>query len=138
MSENRKRIKKRKKPKQFDYKYSELILQSLPFKLTNGQKSVLEEINSDLNSSERMLRIIQGDVGSGKTIVSLLAIINVIKSGYQCALMSPTEILANQHYQLSKKIFEKIDLKIDFLTSKTEIKQRKNVLKNLSNGKLIY
>ena len=135
MSENRKRIKKRKKPKQFDYKYSELILQSLPFKLTNGQKSVLEEINSDLNSSERMLRIIQGDVGSGKTIVSLLAIINVIKSGYQCALMSPTEILANQHYQLSKKIFEKIDLKIEFLTSKTEIKQRKNVLKNLSNGK---
>ena len=67
---NEKELRKGK-PKQFDYKYSELILQSLPFKLTNGQKSVLEEINSDLNSSERMLRIIQGDVGSGKTIVSL-------------------------------------------------------------------
>ena len=72
-----------------------------------------------------MFRIIQGDVGSGKTIVSLIAIINVIKSGYQCALMSPTEILAKQHYELSKKIFKDIDLKIDFLTGKTEYKKRK-------------
>ena len=72
-----------------------------------------------------MFRIIQGDVGSGKTIVSLLAIINVIKSGYQCALMSPTEILAKQHYELSKKIFKDLNLKIDFLTGKTEYKKRK-------------
>ena len=72
-----------------------------------------------------MFRIIQGDVGSGKTIVSLLAIINVIKSGYQCALMSPTEILAKQHYDLAKKIFKSTKLKIDFLTGKTEYKKRK-------------
>ena len=83
-----------------------------------------------------MFRIVQGDVGSGKTIVSLLAIINVIKSGHQCALMSPTEILAKQHYELSKKIFKKNKIKIDFLTGKTEYKKRKEVLNNLSNGRI--
>ena len=72
-----------------------------------------------------MFRIIQGDVGSGKTIVSLLAIINVIKSGYQCALMSPTEILAKQHFELTKKIFKEINIKIDFLTGKTDYKKEK-------------
>jgi len=82
-----------------------------------------------------MFRIIQGDVGSGKTIVSLLSIINVIKSGYQCALMSPTEILAKQHYELSKKIF-KNNIKIEFLTGKTEYKFRKGILNNLKNGKI--
>ena len=88
LSENRKRIKRDKFPKIFNKKYSEKIIKDLPFKLTESQK-VLAEINSDLLSSNRMFRIIQGDVGSGKTIVSLLAIFNVIKSGYQCALMSP-------------------------------------------------
>ena len=82
-----------------------------------------------------MFRIIQGDVGSGKTIVSLLSIINVIKSGYQCTLMSPTEILAKQHYDLSKKIFQEINIKIDFLTGKTEYRKRKEILENISNGK---
>ena len=83
-----------------------------------------------------MFRIIQGDVGSGKTIVSFLSIMNVIKSGYQCALMSPTEILAKQHYELSKKIFKNFNLKIDFITGKTVYKQRKEILKNLENGKI--
>ena len=76
-----------------------------------------------------MFRIIQGDVGSGKTIVSLLSIINVIKSGYQCALMAPTEILANNIMNLSKKIF-KNNIKIEFLTGKTEYKLRKKILIN--------
>ena len=74
---------------------------------------MLEEINFDLRSDKRMFRIIQGDVGSGKTIVSLLSISNVIESGYQCALMAPTEILSRQHFELSKKIFKK-DLRIEF------------------------
>ncbi len=134
LSENRKRIKKRKLPKMIDHKYSDLITQNLPFKLTNGQKATLNEINSDLKSKYRMFRIIQGDVGSGKTIVSLLAIVNVIKSGYQCALMSPTEILARQHYELSKEILGRINLKIDFLSGKTESKKRKDILENLSKG----
>tara|TARA_B100000963_G_scaffold131923_1_gene114928 strand:+ start:7 stop:1212 length:1206 start_codon:yes stop_codon:yes gene_type:complete len=81
-----------------------------------------------------MFRIIQGDVGSGKTIVSLLAIINIIKSGYQCALMSPTEILARQHYDLAKKIFNDVNIKIDFLTGKTEYKNRKEINSSLLNG----
>ena len=72
-----------------------------------------------------MFRIIQGDVGSGKTIVSLLTITSVIKSGYQCALMSPTGILAKQHYDLAIKIFNKLDIKIDFLTGKTDYRERK-------------
>ena len=135
LSENRKRIKRDKNPKKFNNEYSELIINNLPFKLTSDQNKVLDEINKDLLSNKRMFRIIQGDVGSGKTIVSLLAIINVIKSGYQCALMGPTEILARQHYELTKKIFEQINIKIDFLTGKTEYKQKKEILNNLSIGK---
>ncbi len=111
------------------------IIEKLPFKLTNCQKNVLTEINSDLSSKNRMFRIIQGDVGSGKTIVSLLAIINVINSGYQCALMGPTEILARQHFNLAKKIFKDLNIKIDFLTGKTDHKNRKEILLNLVNGK---
>ncbi len=134
LSENRKRIKRSKSPKKFNKKEEEIIIKSLPFKLTLSQKKVLDEINFDLLSSKRMFRIIQGDVGSGKTIVSLLAIFNVIKSGFQCALMSPTEILAKQHYELSKKIFKEINLKIDFLTGKTEYQKRKEILNNIKKG----
>ena len=82
-----------------------------------------------------MFRIVQGDVGSGKTIVSLLAILNVFQSGYQSALMSPTEILAKQHYDLSKRIFKNF-LRISFLTGKTEYKEKKKILKNLKEGKI--
>ena len=135
LSENRKRIRIKKYPKKFEKKFMDSIIKDLPFELTISQKQVLEEINLDLMSNSRMFRIIQGDVGSGKTIVSLLAIINIIKSGYQCALMSPTEILAKQHYDLSLKIFKNINLKIDFLTGKTDYKKRKEILLNLSKGK---
>ena len=135
LSENRNRIRKSKIPKKFENGYENTIIKSLPFKLTNSQKKVLAEINLDLVNNKRMFRIIQGDVGSGKTIVSLLSIINVIKSGYQCTLMSPTEILAKQHYDLSKKIFQEINIKIDFLTGKTEYRKRKEILENISNGK---
>ena len=135
LSENRKRIRIRKTPKKFKKKYSENIIRKLPFELTNSQKKVLEEINFDLMNNNRMFRIIQGDVGSGKTIVSLIAILNTIKSGYQCALMSPTAILAKQHFELSKKIFKDIDLKIDFLTGKTDYKNRNEILLNISKGK---
>ena len=134
LSENRKRIKKEKTPKKFNKKKSNFIIKSLPFTLTKSQENVLNEINIDLASKKRMFRIIQGDVGSGKTIVSLLIISNVIESGYQCALMGPTEILARQHYELFKKIFKGTNFKIDFLTGKTENKDRKEILANLENG----
>jgi len=135
LSENRKRIKKRKIIKSFNEIISENIKNSLPFKLTNSQEKVLNEINKDLKSNKRMFRIIQGDVGSGKTIVSLLSIINVIEANYQCALMSPTEILSYQHYQLAKKIF-KDKIKIEFISGKTENKKRNLILQNLEQGKI--
>ena len=133
--ENRNRIKKEKLSKKFFYKKSNLIKKKLPFTLTTSQKNVLMEVNEDLLSKKRMFRIIQGDVGSGKTIVSLLAISNTIESGYQCALMGPTEILAKQHYELAKKIYKGTNFKIDFLTGKTENKNRKIILENLLSGK---
>ena len=136
LSENRKRIRINKSPKKFTNKNSELIKKSLPFKLTNDQETVINEINQDLLSDRRMFRIIQGDVGSGKTIVSILSILNVIKSGYQCALMSPTEILAKQHYTLIKKIFKNENFDIEFLTGKTEYKSRNVILTNLISGKI--
>ena len=136
LSENRRRIKKNKSPKKFKKNYEKSFINKLPFQLTSDQKKVLSEINSDLLSGNRMFRIIQGDVGSGKTIVSLLAIINVIKSGYQCAFMSPTEILAKQHFELSKKFLEDSDININFLSGKTEYKKRKEILNNLTDGKI--
>ena len=136
LSRNRIRIRKEKEPKKIDISFGDNIIKDLPFLLTNSQKNVISEINVDLKSNRRMFRIIQGDVGSGKTIVSLLAILNVIKSGYQCALMSPTEILAKQHYEFSKKIFKKENIKIDLLSGKTEQKKRKEILNNLINGKI--
>ena len=136
LSKNRERIRINKSPKIFSNNNSRFIKKNLPFKLTNDQEKVLNEINLDLLSSKRMFRIIQGDVGSGKTIVSILSILNVIKSGYQCALMSPTEILARQHYTLIKEIFKKEDFDIKFLTGKTEYKLKKIILTNLTSGKV--
>tara|TARA_B100000963_G_scaffold33991_1_gene25280 strand:+ start:12060 stop:14099 length:2040 start_codon:yes stop_codon:yes gene_type:complete len=135
LSENRRRIKKNKKAKIFTYEKVNSLIKRLPFKLTKSQIKVLEEINADLSSSSRMFRIIQGDVGSGKTIVSLLSILNVVQSKYQSALMSPTEILAKQHYDLSKKIFNNL-IKIEFLTGKTEYKEKNQILKKLKEGKI--
>tara|TARA_B100000963_G_C22622165_1_gene670498 strand:- start:691 stop:2736 length:2046 start_codon:yes stop_codon:yes gene_type:complete len=133
--ENRKRIKKKKIPKRFSEEKSNNIKAKLPFTLTDSQERVLNEINNDLLSEKRMFRIIQGDVGSGKTIVSLLAISNVIESSFQCALMAPTEILAKQHYNLAKKVFGKTNYIVEFLTGKTENKERKKILNNLRLGK---
>ncbi len=136
LSENRKRIKKTKKNKFFEEKTSNQIIGNLPFKLTKAQIDVLAEINKDLRSNKRMFRILQGDVGSGKTIVSLLSIANNIESNYQCVLMGPTEILAYQHYELARKIFCKHNINIEFLTGKTNPKKKNDILKGISNGKI--
>ena len=138
LSENRKRIKNKKKIKIFDNKLSNSIENSLSFKLTNSQIRVLNEINTDLKSSKRMFRVMQGDVGSGKTIVSFLCVANVIESKYQCALMAPTEILANQHFILAKKIFDNFNIKVEFLTSKTEKTKKTKILKDLKAGKIDF
>ena len=85
-----------------------------------------------------MFRILQGDVGSGKTIVSFLSAANVIESGYQCALMAPTEILAYQHFQLAQKIFDKNKIKVEFLTGKTDLSKRKKIKKELEEGNIDF
>ncbi len=136
LSKNRKRIKSKKKNKIFLKKISSSIISNLPFKLTSGQKLALDQINNDLKSKTRMFRIVQGDVGSGKTIVSLLTIANAIESGYQCAFMGPTEILSKQHFNLAKRIFNRCKINIEFLTGKTEIKKKNIILKKLNNGEI--
>ncbi len=136
LSNSRKKLRRNKKNKSFKSTVYNKILKELPFELTESQKKVLVEINRDLKSGTRMFRIIQGDVGSGKTIVSLLAITNVVESNYQCALMSPTEILAKQHYNLAKKIFINTKIRIGFLTGKTDVKKRKQIINDLENGNI--
>ena len=139
LSENRRRIKKtKKKPKIFSGTISNTIIKKLSFELTKSQKKVINEINIDLLSKNRMFRIIQGDVGSGKTIVSFLAASNSIESGFQSALMAPTEILAKQHFNLAKKIFANTHIKIELLTGKTEPKKKKEIIKLLKEKKIHF
>jgi ATP-dependent DNA helicase RecG len=140
-SNNRNKIKKIKKNKKnFKKKYSSLLIKTLPYLLTGGQIRIINEIEVDLASSQRMFRILQGDVGSGKTIISIMAALSTIESGYQCGLMAPTAILAEQHYMLFKSLIKKTNLKINFslLTGKTELKERKNILENLKNNKINF
>ena len=140
-SNNRNKIKKVKKNKKsFKKKYSSALTLTLPYSLTNGQKEIINEIGDDLASSQRMFRILQGDVGSGKTIISIMSALDTIEAGYQCGLMAPTSILAEQHFMLFKKIIEKTDLEINFslLTGKTELRKRKKILENLKNGKINF
>ena len=125
LSLNRKRIRSSKKIKNFSGNLSLNIIKNLSFKLTKGQLNALNEINSDLQSNKRMFRLVQGDVGSGKTIVGLLSIANIIESNYQCALMGPTEILSYQHYKLALKIFKNTKIKIKFLSGKTVYRGKK-------------
>lgn len=99
----------------------------LPFPLTNAQTRVVREILRDQKSNSPMNRLIQGDVGSGKTIVALISIFNVIKNGYQCAFMAPTEILANQHYEEAKKVFNEFNIEIEILTGGTSLKEKRRI-----------
>jgi ATP-dependent DNA helicase RecG len=135
-SEIRKKIKKIKKQKKnFDLKNQNKILSKLSFNLTNDQKNSLNEINLDLKSNQKMFRLLQGDVGSGKTIVALISAFNVMKSGYQVAIMAPTEILARQHFTLAKEIFNK-NIKIEILSSKLEYGEKKIITKKLANNEI--
>ena len=132
-SEIRKKIKKiKKKKKIFDLKAQNQIINKLNFSLTKDQQKTLKEINNDLCSSVKMFRLLQGDVGSGKTIVSLLSAFNTINSGFQVAVMAPTEILARQHYNLAKTIFPK-NIKIKLISGKTDYKNKKYILNDLKN-----
>ena len=132
-SEIRKKIKKTKKiNKNINIKRQNLLIKDLDFKLTKDQLKSLKEINNDLSSSTKMFRLLQGDVGSGKTIVSLLAAFNVINSNFQVSMMAPTEILARQHYNLAKKILPK-NVNVALISGKSNYKQKKEILNRLSN-----
>ncbi len=130
------KIKKiKKKVKFFNKDQTSKILNKLNFKLTTDQAKAINDINNDLKSNQKMFRLIQGDVGSGKTIVALISSLNVIKSGYQVAFMAPTEILAKQHYNNAIKLFAK-NINISMLTSKTEFKDKKEILKKVLENKI--
>ncbi len=135
-SEIRKKIKKSKKvKKKIDTKKQNEVISKLDFLLTNDQNKTLDEINKDLCSESKMFRLLQGDVGSGKTIVSLLSAFNTINSGFQVAVMAPTEILARQHFLLAKKIFPK-NFKIELLSGKSNHVNKKTILNKLSNKQI--
>lgn len=108
----------------------------LPFELTNAQKRVIREVRKDLGSNAQMNRLLQGDVGSGKTIVAFLTMLIALDNGYQACLMAPTEILATQHYQGLKKFCDTIGVTINLLTGSSTTKERKEIHEGLESGEL--
>lgn len=112
------------------------FIKSLPFELTLDQDKAVNDIINDLSIKKRMNRLLQGDVGSGKTVIALIAVYANYLSKYQSALMAPTEILAVQHYEEAKKIFSKHKLNIALLTSSTSNKDKKTIYEELENGKI--
>ena len=137
MSSNRQKINRiKKEQKVFDDTISKKIIENFGFNLTNDQLKVIDEIKRDLSSRKKMFRILQGDVGSGKTICAFISISNTIESGYQCALMAPTDILAKQHFISANKTFKNTNIKIAFLSGKTLPKDRKVIVSDLKNGRI--
>ena len=131
----RDKIKKVKKEKKlFDLSNQKNIEKNINFTLTNEQNDALHDINNDLKNKDKMFRLLQGDVGSGKTIVALLSAVNVINSGYQVCFMAPTEILARQHYNLAKTIFPK-NQELFLLTGATDSKDKKKIVNEIKNKK---
>jgi ATP-dependent DNA helicase RecG len=112
------------------------FLERLPFPLTEGQKNSVMEINGDMSSGIPMARLLQGDVGSGKTLVSFLAALKAVEDGGQAAIMAPTELLARQHAQNAGRLLEPLGLHIAFLTGNIKAAGRKELLKNLSDGNI--
>jgi len=112
------------------------ILNSLSFDLTGAQERVLQEIFADQSSPYRMLRLLQGDVGSGKTIVALMTMLNAVECGTQAAIMAPTEILAKQHYETIAPLCEQINIRAELLTGRIKGKTRQDLLQDLENGKI--
>ena len=126
-----------KKGIQFDknVKMSDVI-NTLPFKLTKAQLRVLEEIDENMESDKVMNRLLQGDVGSGKTVVAMCAAYKAVKSGYQAAIMAPTAILTTQHLENFKKILDKLNIKCELLISGITKKKKEDILNRLKNGEI--
>ena len=118
-----------------DIKMSDVI-NDLPFKLTKAQLNVLEEIDSDMESQKPMNRLLQGDVGSGKTVVAMIAAYKAVKCGYQAAIMAPTAILASQHLESFEQILGKYGIKCELLVGSVTKKKKEEMLKRLENGEI--
>lgn len=112
------------------------VINTLPFKLTKAQLRVLAEIDSDMESEKTMNRLLQGDVGSGKTVVSIISAYKAVKSGYQVAIMAPTAILATQHMEEFSKILAPLGIKCELLLGATTPKNKKDILERLQNGEI--
>ena len=112
------------------------IINKLPFKLTKAQARVLEEIDNDMESDKSMNRLLQGDVGSGKTVIAMCSAYKAVKSGYQASIMAPTAILATQHLENFKKIFDELDIKCELLISSMTKKKKNELLERLANGEI--
>lgn len=108
----------------------------LPFELTGAQKRVLKEIRKDLGSGVQMNRLLQGDVGSGKTLVALMSMLIALDNGYQTCMMAPTEILASQHFETIKEFLKTTSIEVELLTGSTRKKERERILEGLRSGKV--
>ena len=122
--------------KQVGNNLNEFYFKSLPFELTNDQKKVIKEIRNDFRDGKQMNRLLQGDVGSGKTIVSIMIMLIAIDNDFQCTILAPTEILANQHYNSIKELLKNLDIKINLLTGSTKTKERKVIHNELISGQI--
>lgn len=120
--------------KNIDYSVVERFIHNLPFKLTDDQLSSIDDIYQDLTTNKQMNRLLQGDVGSGKTIVAFISIYMNYLGGYQSAMMAPTEILANQHFNNFKDIFKDYNINVALLTGKISLKEKKKIYEGLKQG----
>jgi len=118
-----------------DY-FNNFYKQNLPFELTNAQKRVIKEIRQDVCTGRQMNRLLQGDVGSGKTLVALMCMLMALDNGYQAALMAPTEILATQHFETIKELLFGLDIDVRLLTGSTKKKDRNVLLPDVQSGKV--
>lgn len=118
-----------------DY-FNSFYKSALPFELTNAQKRVVKEIRTDTATGRQMNRLLQGDVGSGKTIVALLSMLIALDNGYQACLMAPTEILAKQHFAGISKLLKSLPINVRLLTGSTRAKERRSILETLASGEL--
>lgn len=115
-------------------RFNTFYKEHMPFELTNAQKRVLKEIRKDVGSGAHMNRLVQGDVGSGKTVVALLSMLMGIDNGFQACLMAPTEILAAQHYQTISQMLERTDIQVRLLTGSTKQSERTEILNGIADG----
>jgi len=116
--------------------FQKKLIERLPFELTDGQKNAIKEINKDMSSNIGMARLLQGDVGSGKTLVAFLAALKTAEGNAQSAIMAPTELLARQHAENAARLLEPLGMRIAFLTGNIKAAGRKELLKNLKEGKI--